>query len=184
MPSHILVSQLGLAASTADRLQVLAPFVTPSVALNLFLAGYHLMAGLLLGVVKYYQIHNSNTFTAHPYISTAHRASLMYGFASFQLAGAALLSSWSESVNTLATIATQAFFVQAVLSYAIHGFLRDTTNQFKRPHKLGEKAAIPSVLIQGFMVALILAEVGGCGVLCAGMAKTILDLFPNTLSVL
>ncbi|KAG0227976.1 hypothetical protein B0O80DRAFT_497924 [Mortierella sp. GBAus27b] len=176
MPASILVSQLGVYVA-ADRIRILAPFITPSVGLNLVMGGYHLMVGLLLGVVKYYQVHNSPSFTAHPYISVGHRASLLYGFASFQLAGMALISSWSESTNTLATIATQFFFANAVLSYAVHGFLRDTTNQFKRPHKLGEKWTIPPVLVQAAMFALILAEVGGCGVLVAGSVKTIFDIF-------
>ncbi|KAG0365675.1 hypothetical protein BC939DRAFT_451360 [Gamsiella multidivaricata] len=180
MPAQVLISKLGLSLSAATRLQTLAPFLTPSVSLNLVLGGYHLMSGLLLGVVKYYQIHTSKTYTAHPYISTAHRAALMYGFASFQLAGVALVSSWTEFTNTAATIATQTFFVSAVMTYAIHGFLRDTTNQLKQPHKLGEKRALPPWMVQGFMISLVLAEVLGCGVLCAGMVKTIVDVFKTT----
>ncbi|KAF9323196.1 hypothetical protein BG006_001667, partial [Podila minutissima] len=81
----------------AQRLARLAPYLTPSVSLNLALGSYHLMAGLVLGVYKYAQIHASKTATAHPYISTAHRASLMYGFASAQLAGISLLSAWPAS---------------------------------------------------------------------------------------
>lgn len=177
MPANILVAQLGLFPAAA-RIPALTPFITPSVGLNLLLAGYHLMVGLVLGVVKYYQIHNSPSFTAHPYISTAHRASLMYGFASFQLAGTALLSSWSETTNVYATAATQFFFVQAVLMYTAHGLLKDTTNQLKIPHKLGEKWVVPPFLFKGFMASLISAEVIGCGVLCAGMAKTIYEAIP------
>ncbi|KAG0325275.1 hypothetical protein BGZ99_000852 [Dissophora globulifera] len=173
MPS---VAALGLSLSTAARLRALAPFLTPSVSVNLILGGYHLMTGLLLGVVKYYQIHTSPSYTAHPYISVAHRAALMYGFASTQLAGVALLSAWSEPVNTAASIAAQFFFVTAVMTYATHGFLRDTTNQLKQPHKLGEKRTLPAWLIRVYMVALIAAEVIGCGVLCSGMVKTILDV--------
>ncbi|KAF9279951.1 hypothetical protein BGZ68_007596 [Mortierella alpina] len=177
MPAQILVSKIGLSLATADRLNALRPFLTPSVALNLALGGYHLMAGLLLGIVKYYQIHTSKSYTAHPYISTAHRASLMYGFASVQLAGMALFSAWSERTNVIATVSTQTFFVLAVGMYAVHGLLRDTTNQFKQPHKLGEKWTLPPWLIGTFMISLILAEVVGCGVLAAGMFKTMADVF-------
>ncbi|KAF9394753.1 hypothetical protein BGX21_010233 [Mortierella sp. AD011] len=159
MSSHILTSRLGISLATAGHLKSLAPFLTPSVSINLALSGYHLMTGLLLGVVKYYQIHNSKTYTAHPYISTAHRASLMYGFASFQLAGVSLLSSWEESVNVKASVAAQFFFVSAVLTYAIHGFLQDTTNQLRVPHKLGEKRTLPPWLTRFFMISLIVAEV-------------------------
>ncbi|KAG0213084.1 hypothetical protein BGX28_005105 [Mortierella sp. GBA30] len=177
MSTQILISQIGLSLATTERLVSLKPFLTPSVALNLGLGVYHLMAGLLLGIVKYYQIHTSKSYTAHPYISTAHRASLMYGFASAQLAGVALFSAWSERTNVIATISTQIFFATAVIMYATHGLLRDTTNQFKEPHKLGEKWTLPPWLIKLFMASLISAEVGGCGVLGAGMLKTIADVF-------
>lgn len=106
----------------------------------------------------------------------AHRASLMYGFASAQLAGIALLSSYSEKTNVWATIATQSFFVQAVLMYGAHGLMRDTTNQLKPPHRVGQKHAIPPWMVKGFMCSLIAAEVGGCGILIAGMFKTFLDV--------
>ncbi|KAF9936920.1 hypothetical protein BGZ67_001885 [Mortierella alpina] len=180
MPAHILVSKIGLSFATADRLTALRPFLTPSVALNLALGGYHLMVGLVLGIVKYYQIHTSPSFTAHPYISTAHRASLMYGFASVQLAGMALFSAWSERTNVMATVSAQMFFALAVVMYAVHGLLRDTTNQLKQPHKLGSKWTLPPWLIRSFMVALILAEVVGCGVLGAGMLRTVVDVFSTS----
>ncbi|KAG0304237.1 hypothetical protein BGZ97_001576 [Linnemannia gamsii] len=176
MPSHFLASHPGVTLAAAQRIAALAPYLTPSVTINLGLGGYHLMMGLLLGVVKYQQIHASKTYTAHPYISTAHRASLMYGFASAQLAGIALLSSYSEKTNVWATIATQSFFVQAVLMYAAHGLMRDTTNQLKPPHRVGEKHTIPPWMVKGFMWSLIAAEVGGCGVLIAGMCKTFVDV--------
>jgi len=172
LTTQILVSKLGLTLSAAERLHVLAPFLTPSVVLNLGVGAYHLMVGLLLGTVKYAQIHSSKTATAHPYISTAHRASLMYGFASAQLAMLASLSSWSERTNLGASVATQTFFVSAVATYAIHGILKDTTNQLKAPHKLGEKRQLPACMVRTFMIALVVAEVGGCGVLTAGAFRT------------
>ncbi|KAG0048888.1 hypothetical protein BGZ83_006219 [Gryganskiella cystojenkinii] len=175
--TQVLISKLGLSLSTASRLSALSPFLTPSVALNLALGGYHLMAGLLLGTLKYYQIYTSKTATAHPYISASHRASLMYGFASAQLALLAACSSWSEQTNVAATLATQLFFVSAVGTYAVHGILRDTTNQLKEPHKLGEKRHLPPWLVRGFMISLILAEMGGCGVLTAGALRTFYHLF-------
>ncbi|KAF9918496.1 hypothetical protein FBU30_000169 [Linnemannia zychae] len=177
MPIQYFASRPDVAFTAAQRLAALSPYLTPSVTINLGLGGYHLMMGLLLGIVKYKQIHASKTHTAHPYISAAHRASLMYGFASAQLAGVALLSSHSERTNILATIATQAFFVQAVLTYTIHGLLRDTTNQLKYPHRLGEKYTLPPWMVHGFMWSLIVAEVGGCGVLVAGMVKTFWNVF-------
>ncbi|KAF9082868.1 hypothetical protein BGX29_005555 [Mortierella sp. GBA35] len=179
MPAQFLASRPDITMAAAQRVAALAPYLTPSVTINLGLGGYHLMVGLLLGVVKYQQIHASKTYTAHPYISTAHRASLMYGFASAQLAGIALLSSFSEKTNVWATIATQSFFVQAVLMYAAHGLMRDTTNQLKPPHRVGDKHSIPPWMVRGFMVSLILAEVVGCGVLILGMLKTFANVLSN-----
>ncbi|GJJ76777.1 hypothetical protein EMPS_09136 [Entomortierella parvispora] len=182
LTTQLLVSKLGLTLSAAERLHTLAPFLTPSVILNLGVGAYHLMVGLLLGTVKYAQIHSSKTATAHPYISTAHRASLMYGFASAQLAVFAGLSSWTERTNVGATVAAQTFFVSAVATYAIHGILRDTTNQLKAPHKLGERRQLPAWMVRGFMIALVIAEVGGCGVLTAGAFKTFYHILSTSSS--
>ncbi|KAF9908790.1 hypothetical protein EC991_009493 [Linnemannia zychae] len=178
MAAQFVASHSDITLSAVQRVASLAPYLTPSVTINLSLGGYHLMVGLLLGIVKYQQIHASKTYTAHPYISTAHRASLMYGFASAQLAGVALLSSYSEKTNIYASVAAQAFFVQAVLTYAAHGLLRDTTNQLKPPHRVGPSGGlvIPPWMVKGFMWSLIVAEVGGCGVLVAGMCKTFLSV--------
>ncbi|KAF9439254.1 hypothetical protein BGZ76_007455 [Entomortierella beljakovae] len=159
-----------------EHIKAIAPFLTSSVVINLVMSGVHLMSGLLLGVVKYYQIHNSPSFTAHPYISTAHRAALMYGFASIQLAVVSLLSAWEESINVWASIATQIFFYQAVVMYAVHGLLRDTSNQLKVPHKMGSMT-LSVWIIRLFMFLLIVAEVGGCGILFAGLGKTLYQLY-------
>ncbi|KAF9158497.1 hypothetical protein DFQ26_007543 [Actinomortierella ambigua] len=162
------------------HLAAVAPYLTPSVMTNLGVGGYHLMVGLVTGVMKYGQIAVSKNAVAHPYISTAHRASLMYGFASVQMAAMAALSSYSETTNMTATVAAQAYFVQAVILYVVHGLLRDTTNQLKSPHKLGEKHTLPGWMVHGFMGTLVLAEIGGVGVLFAGMLKTFAKIYAST----
>ena len=50
------------------------------------------------------------------------------------------------------------FFVAAILSYIAHGLRRDTDNQFANPDRA----------LKVGMVALIVGEVGGFGVLLAG----------------
>ena len=47
--------------------------------------------------------------------------------------------------------------------------LKDTTNQFKRPHQLG-KFQLPGVLMTLAMLGLIIAELGGTSVLLYGAA--------------
>ncbi|KAF9582238.1 hypothetical protein BGW38_000465 [Lunasporangiospora selenospora] len=179
--SHFHPSGLHSATSlsASERLAPWMTLLTPSVSLNLLFGAYHLMGGLLLGILKYYQIYKSKTHTAHPYTSAAHRASLMYGYTSLQMAAMAALSSWSEPVNMLSSIAPQFFFVTAVANYGFHGLMKDTTNAFKTPHRVGDKF-IPSWVVHSYMAALIPAEVAGCGVLAAGMTKTLYQALYST----
>jgi len=113
---------------------------------------------LLLGVWKYQQIVESEDSQAHPYVDIAHRAALLYSFALLLVATFVELSGWSTLVNLLAAGALTFYFYAAVVGYAIHGWKRDTENQFHNPIA-GTHA---------FMVALITAEVGGWLVLIAG----------------
>ena len=123
-------------------------------------AGLMFLWALGLGVVKYRQMATSETSLAHPYIDTAHRAALMYSFATLLVATFVELSAWSAFVNLLAAGALVVFFAAAVVGYMVHGLRRDTDNQFRDPVR-GTHA---------FMVALIVAEIGGFAVLFAGFA--------------
>lgn len=123
-------------------------------------AGLLLLWALGLGVVKYHQMSTSSDGTAHRYIDIAHRAALMYSFAAFLLAGLAQFSAWSVAVDLVAASVVLVFFVGAIVSYTVHGFRRDTENQFVDP-------------VAGthlFMVSLIVGEIGGTAVLVAGFA--------------
>lgn len=149
----------GLALDNAVRLAVTA-------------AGAFLLVGLLTGVWKYQQIASSEAAVAHPYVDIAHRASLLYSFACLVLAALAWLSMWSDTVNTIAVVAPVLFFALAVGSYILHGWLADTDNQLRAPHQLGA-GTMPAVALHGFMVALIIAEIGGALVLFVGAMRTI-----------
>lgn len=113
---------------------------------------------LLLGVWKYRQMSEAPDALAHPYVDTAHRAALLYSFALLLVATFVELSGWSAAVNLLAAGAMAFYFFAAVIGYAVHGRRRDTDNQFRDP-VAGTHA---------FMVALIVAEIGGWLVLVAG----------------
>lgn len=126
--------------------------------ITLLCAGLIFLWALALGVWKYRQMAVSENHLAHPYVDIAHRAALMYSFATLLLAVFAELSSWPTAVNLTAALVAVAFFVAAIVSYVIHGFLRDTDNQF----------AHPAHGTHAFMVALIVGEIGGSGVLVAG----------------
>jgi hypothetical protein len=124
----------------------------------LLLAAAMFLWALLLGVWKYQQMAASEDALAHPYVDTAHRAALLYSFALLLVATFVELSGFSTLVNVLAAGAMAFYFFAAVVGYAWHGWRRDTDNQFRDPIR-GTHA---------FMVALIVAEIGGWLVLVAG----------------
>ncbi|MET0198882.1 hypothetical protein CH289_09955 [Rhodococcus sp. RS1C4] len=124
----------------------------------LLLAGMILLWALGLGVWKYRQMATSPTALAHPYVDIAHRAALMYSFATLILAALAEFSGFPTAVNLIAGLVVTVFFVAAIASYMVHGLLRDTDNQFENPVH-GTHA---------FMWTLAVAEIGGTGVLVAG----------------
>jgi hypothetical protein len=116
---------------------------------------------LLLGVWKYRQIVESEASLAHPYVDIAHRAALLYSFALLLVATFVELSGWSTAVNLLAAGAMALYFFAAIGGYAVHGWRRDTDNQFRDP-VAGTHA---------FMNTLIVAEIGGWLVLSAGFLE-------------
>ena len=124
----------------------------------LLASGLIFLWALLLGVWKYRGMATSPDALAHPYIDTAHRAALLYSFATLLIAVFVELSGWSQLVNLIAAFALIFFFVGAIAGYVIHGYRKDTDNQFRDP--------VPGT--HAFMWALIMAEIGGFAVLLAG----------------
>ncbi|AFM15078.1 hypothetical protein Mycch_0253 [Mycolicibacterium chubuense NBB4] len=113
---------------------------------------------LVLGVWKYRQMATNPTHLAHPYVDIAHRAALLYAFATMLLAVFVEFSAWPGWVNLTAAAVVVAFFVLAIATYVVHGVRQDTTNQFEH---------VDTTLRVG-MAALIAGEIGGFGVLLAG----------------
>ena len=126
--------------------------------LTLLAAGLVFLLALFLGVWKYRQMAASPEHVAHPYVDIAHRASLLYSFATLLIAVFVELSAWPTWVNLTAAGVLVFFFLVAIGSYILHGALKDTTNQFERP----------TVALHLGMVALIVGEIGGFAVLLAG----------------
>ncbi len=58
-------------------------------------------------------------------------------------------------------------FSFSILVYIIHGFLQDTTNQFKQPHRLGH-FSLPIWLMTFMMFALIITELLATAILVMG----------------
>jgi hypothetical protein len=127
----------------------------------LLLAAAMFLWALLLGVMKYRQIVESEENAAHPYVDIAHRAALLYSLALLLVATFVELSGWGVAVNLIAAGAMALYFFAAVAGYNIHGWLRDTDNQFRDP--------IPGT--HAFMLSLIVTEIGGWLVLVAGFVS-------------
>ena len=129
----------------------------------LLAAGLIFIGALLLGAWKYRQMATSKMGLAHPYVDTAHRAALLYSFATLLIAVFVELSGWSAAINLIAAFAVIGFFVAAVSGYVYHGLVKDTDNQFRR----GDEP--PG--LHPFMWALIVVELAGFGVLLAGFVS-------------
>lgn len=127
-------------------------------------AGAMFLIALVLGVWKYAQMARSEDHLAHPYVDTAHRAALLYSFATLLVAVFVELSGWSEAVDLVCAGVLYLFFAGAVAGYAYHGWRQDTDNQFRDP--------TPSAgAVHGYMVALIAGEIGAFSVLLAGFVE-------------
>jgi preprotein translocase subunit SecG len=126
--------------------------------ITLLAAGLIFLLALVLGVWKYRQIMRAEDHRAHPYVDIAHRAALLYSFATLLIAVFVELSAWPVWVNLTAAMVVVFFFVAAIVAYIVHGARRDTTNQFEHPDRGTEVA----------MALLIAGEIGGFGVILAG----------------
>ncbi len=147
-----------------------AALAMPAVKLCIVAAGLYFLIALLTGAWKYFHIAASPEAVAPAYVDIAHRAALMYSFASLLLAVFAALSVWQPGVNLVAAALPLAFFGIAIAGYILHGVLRDTDNQFLRPHRLGP-LLLPRHAQAAFMWALMAAEIGGFLVLFAGALR-------------
>jgi hypothetical protein len=126
--------------------------------ITLLAAGLIFLLALVLGIWKYRQMATSEDHLAHPYVDIAHRAALLYSFATLLVSVFVELSGWPGWVNLTAAMVMVFFFVTAIIEYIGHGLRRDTTNQF----------AQPSTALTVGMVALIVGEIGGFVVLLSG----------------
>ncbi|KAF1013714.1 MAG: hypothetical protein GAK29_04694 [Acinetobacter bereziniae] len=141
-----------------------------SVKLALIFSGIYLWVGMLTGVWKYVQISRSELARAHYYVDIAHRSSLLYAPATMILALMAYCSDWNGTINLLCVVINLIFFSFSIASYVLHGWLKDTTNQFKQPHQLGSMQ-LPKILLRLAMVLLVVGEVVATGILLLGMIK-------------
>ncbi|EEY78417.1 hypothetical protein HMPREF0012_01286 [Acinetobacter calcoaceticus RUH2202] len=146
-----------------------------AVQLAIVFSGIFLWIGMLTGVWKYWQIRRSELSRAHYYVDIAHRSSLLYAAASLILAVLSYFTVLTENITLWSVLANLLFFSFSILVYIVHGYLKDTTNQFKRPHRLG-RLNLPSWLMSLMMVALIIAELLATAILVMGTIFLFLDI--------
>ncbi|GAB3333978.1 hypothetical protein RMN56_30150 [Micromonospora halotolerans] len=127
----------------------------------LLAAGLIFLWALVLGMWKYRQMAGSRDHVAHPYVDMAHRAALLYSFATLLVATFVQFSGWNAIMNLLSAGAIVLFFMAAIGTYVYHGWRRDTDNQFRDR----VRGTTP------FMIALIVAETGGFTVLLFGFVR-------------
>jgi uncharacterized membrane protein YjjP (DUF1212 family) len=101
--------------------------------ITLLAAGLIFALALGLGVWKYRQIMVADDHRAHPHLDIAHRAGLLYAFATLLIAVFVALSAWPVWVNLTAAMVVVFFFVGATVGYITHGVRRNTENQFDPP---------------------------------------------------
>ncbi|MEU6586648.1 hypothetical protein [Nocardia sp. NPDC046763] len=71
--------------------------------------------------------------TAHPYVDTAHRAALMYSFATTLIAVFIELSGWPSAVNFIAANTIVFMFAVTIGNYTRLGLREETDNQMRNP---------------------------------------------------
>ncbi|HEY0972983.1 MAG TPA: hypothetical protein VGE57_00655 [Solimonas sp.] len=138
----------------------------------LLAAGVFFMSGLLTGVWKYTSMMASKEAQAPVYVDIAHRTSLMYAFSAILLREFVPYSPLGPTGTLWAVAVPILFFASAIAMYILHGILRDTDNQLRRPHVLG-RGTVPGALITVYMVALIVGEIGGFAILFFGLLRSV-----------
>jgi hypothetical protein len=141
--------------------------------LCLLAAGVYFLTGMLTGVWKYRCIATDPEARSPVYVDIAHSTALLYSFAAILLREFVPYSPLSPAGTVWAVGLPLLFFGSAIFMYIVHGILRDTDNQLRKPHQLGS-TTLPNSLISLYMWLLIAGEIGGFAVLFAGFLKAVL----------
>ncbi len=129
-----------------------------AVKISLSAAGFYLLAGMLIGVVKYRRMMQSPEHNSPVYIDIAHRAAFFYSFAALVMARLLEQNAWTEEILLLATVAVLIFFSLTILGYLATGLKNETDNLFRQRN----------FLTTWFMYALITAEIVGFSIIFTG----------------
>ena len=129
---------------------------------SLLASGIFLLVGLLTGVVKYRKTMSSPNHRAPVYIDIAHRAALLYSFASLVMAKLLEYSPYSQTIQLVAVALPLLFFAITIGGYYTFGVLNTTENIFNKRN----------FITTWYMYALIAGEIGGFLVILWGFLST------------
>lgn len=129
-----------------------------AVKISIAAAGFYLLAGMLIGVVKYRRTMQDAEHRAPVYIDIAHRAAFLYSFAALVIAKLLEHNFFTDAVLLPAMLALLTFFSLTIHGYLLTGLKNETENLFSERN----------FLTTWFMYALIVAEIGGFVIIFAG----------------
>lgn len=136
--------------------------MTLSVTMSLACAGFFLLTGMVLGVVKYLKMMASPTHQAPVYIDIAHRASLLYSFAALVIAELLRYSPYSATAQVWMAGLPLFFFAVTIARYVQLGFEDKIENQFRERN----------FMTTWGMYALIVGQIGGFTAILVGFLQT------------
>ena len=133
-----------------------------AIKLSLLASGLFLLAGMLLGVLKYRRIMTSTEHRAPVYIDIAHRASFLYSFASLVIAKLLEYSPFPASAQVWIAAIPLFYFAVTVLEYTVLGLRNRTENQFSERN----------FITTWGMYMLITGEIGSLSAILWGFIQT------------
>ena len=133
-----------------------------AIKISLLASGLFLLAGMLLGVLKYRRIMTSDVHRAPVYVDIAHRASLLYSFASLVIAKLLEYSPFPTSIQICIAAVPLFYFAVTIIEYTVLGLRNRTENQFSERN----------FITTWGMYMLIVGEIGGLSAILWGFIST------------
>jgi hypothetical protein len=133
-----------------------------AVKMSLLASGLFLLAGMLIGILKYERMMSRPSHTAPVYVDIAHRAAFLYSFAMLVVAKLLEYSPYSLRVQLGASGLVLLFLALTIIGYLTHGLKEDTDNLFRERN----------FTTTWYMYMLIAGEIGGLSVIIWGFIRT------------
>jgi hypothetical protein len=136
--------------------------MTLAVKICLLFSGLFLLTGMIIGILKYVFMIRSAKHRAPAYIDIAHRASLLYSFATLVMAKLIEFSPYSGNFQIVIVVVPIVYFALTIFQYVKLGLSGQEQTQFS------EKNFITT----WFMYGLIIGEIGGIALILLGFIQT------------